>query len=42
MDPADFNLPTDLNINWIRKKSVFSWKKLVKKRAKEFELRNVV
>ena len=40
MDLADFNLPTDLN--WIRKKSVFSWKKLVKKRAKEFELRNVV
>ena len=40
MDLADSNLHTDLN--WIRKKSVFSWKKLVKKRAKEFELRNVV
>ena len=37
MDLADFNLPTDLG--WIMKKSVFSWKKLVKKRAKDFELR---
>ena len=34
MDTADFNLPTDLNR--IRKKSVFSRKKKVEKRAKEF------
>ena len=38
MDLADSNLHTDLN--WIRKKSVFSWKQLVKKRAEEFQLRN--
>ena len=37
---ADFNLPNDLN--WIKKKSGLSWKKLVRKRAKEFEFRTLL
>ena len=38
-DLADFNLPEDLQI--IGDKTLFSWKNLVKKKAKEFELRNM-
>ena len=35
-DLEDFNLPVDLDI--IQKKSVLSWKNLVKREAKKFEL----
>ena len=38
-DLEDFNLPTDLD--YISKKSVFSWKNLVKKNARTYELRNL-
>ena len=39
VDLVDFNLPEDLE--QIRKRSIFSWKNIVKKKAKEFELRNM-
>ena len=40
MDLAEFELPVDLE--FIEKKSIFSRKNLVKKKAKEFELRNLL
>ena len=36
----DFNLPEDLEL--IKKKTIFSWKSIVKKKAKEFELRKMM
>ena len=40
VDLEDLGLPADLD--FIEKKSVFSWKNCVKKKAKEFELRNLL
>ena len=40
VDLADFKLPCDLEL--IKKKSVFSWKNLVKKKAKEYEFSSMV
>lgn len=40
MDLADLNLPTDLEI--IKRKTEFSWKTLVKKSAKKYELKKLL
>ena len=39
-DLEDFNLPSDLE--YIQKKSNFSWKNLVKKQAKGYELSKLI
>ena len=39
-DSADFNSAEDLD--YIKKKSLFSWKQLVKKQTKDYELRELI
>ena len=39
-DLEEFNLPN--NLNYIEKKSVFSWKNILKKRAKEVEFEKMI